>query len=210
MTAFFNPDPPAEGEETSYEDVPLFISHVSGKYKYYGTYSQNRWSDKLGHDIQAVHVPASIKEYWAKELANPARPAWVTECLMKHLFPKPEYEGPMPAGTPDGSMSVKLTEEEEQKSARRMKRAMTDYFEELRLWEKEASTKVGLMKKEDLIKSFDKVSDVLCCLLGHMLCILTHGIGGRGREPRPAPPVGVSGVQGVGQGVLRDACEKPG
>ena len=158
LTAFFNPNDPFDGGEAASEDVPLFISLKGqpSKYVYFGTYSQTRWSDKVGYDVMCEHVPASVKAYWADQLADPGRAEWVTKALMKAFFPMPGYEGPMSAGTPIGSQASAIPEQEEKK-AKKLKRAVNDYLEELHLWEKEAKTKVALMKKSDILKAFEKV-----------------------------------------------------
>jgi hypothetical protein len=152
LTAFFNPTNPEDG---GFDTVPLFVStRQNGVYTYMGNYSQSRWSDKLSYDIISQHIPASVKQYWAAQLADPARPEWVTNALMKQFFPMPEYEGPMPRTLPEGS----ATGEEDERAARRVQRKVKEFVDELRLWDEEARTKVGLMKESDMLTAFDKVS----------------------------------------------------
>ena len=192
------PGSPSDGGEAGYEDVPLFISVKGqpGRYIYFGTYSQTRWSDRVSYDVLSLHVPEKVKGYWAGQLADPARPEWVTRQLMKHFFPMPEYDGPMPAGTPTGSEVT--SNEDEEKKAKKVTKAVKNYVEDLKLWEKEASTKVGLMNKENMMTAFDKVRARLLEALNPC----SHILGRCRREPRPASVVGISRVQAVGQSVL--------
>jgi hypothetical protein len=52
--------------------------------------------------ILLPNVQQHVKEFWAAQLSDPARPTWVMRVLMKHFFPMPEYNGVMPITTPNG------------------------------------------------------------------------------------------------------------
>lgn len=104
LTAFFNKAPEEEFDNlpegtNSYTNVPMFVQLGSGRYAYFGNYSQTRWSDKLDVDTVKTRVPVHVRAYIAKELTALDREPWVTEELKKHLFPRPGYEGvnPRPA-----------------------------------------------------------------------------------------------------------------
>jgi hypothetical protein len=164
LTAFFNENPSADGGNMEYENVPLFIaaSAWGGKtrkpseYIYFGNYSQTRWSDRLGYDDIHTRVPQHVKEFWAAQLADPSRPGWATTALTKHFFRMPDYDGIMPTTTPNGS----AIPDEDEKVQRKMQKDVKNYVEELRLWHSEAKNMVGLMKKDDMLKAFEKVSRV--------------------------------------------------
>lgn len=91
LTAFFNDSLTADGDvldEEDYHDVPLFICLKEGEgYTYLGQYSQKRYSDKLSHSELSERVPMHVLKYWAAQLADPARPAWITEKLIAHFWP---------------------------------------------------------------------------------------------------------------------------
>ncbi len=72
---------------------------------------------------------------------------------MKRFFPMPEYNGVMPITTPNGS----AVPDEDEKVQKKMRRAVTEYVDELGLWESDAKNFVGLIKKEDMLKAFEKV-----------------------------------------------------
>jgi hypothetical protein len=160
LTAFFNQNAPADGDTAS-ENVPLFVAasawggkaRNSNDYLYYGTYSQTRWSDRLSYDDIHTHVPQHVKEFHAAQLADKSRPAWVTKALMKHFFPMPEYDGVMPVTTPNGS----AVPDDDEKMQKKMQRCVKNYVEELRLWESEAKSMVGLMNKNAMLKAFEHV-----------------------------------------------------
>jgi hypothetical protein len=64
---------------------------VSGRYVYFGNYSQTRWSDKLDHDTMVARVPQHVEDFWADELTATTREPWVAEEVKEHVFRKPEY-----------------------------------------------------------------------------------------------------------------------
>ncbi|KAL6154757.1 hypothetical protein ACJBU6_06378 [Exserohilum turcicum] len=157
LTAFFNKAPEDEfcdlfdNGSNSYENVPMFVL-VNKRYVYYGNYSQTRWSDKLDHDTMMTKVPDHVKDFWAEELSAPTREKWVTEELKKHFFRKPEYNGRLFAApenetTVDSAEDAKLTE--------KMARDVRKYVDELRQWEREASMKASLIKKQFILEAFD-------------------------------------------------------
>ncbi|KAL5119212.1 hypothetical protein ACEQ8H_002923 [Pleosporales sp. CAS-2024a] len=158
LTAFFNENPEAVHGDmfdgvTSYENVPMFVEVPgSGRYMYFGNYSQTRWSDRLDMDTMTNRVPQHVKEFWATELTSAIRPQWVTEELKKHFFRKPEYDGRMFAAQEADTATV--TSEEEVKLNERMEKDVRRYVEELRDWEREASMKTAMIKKEFILDAF--------------------------------------------------------
>ncbi|KAF4540308.1 Sh3 domain-containing protein [Lasiodiplodia theobromae] len=163
LTAFFNPENPedVDGDEAAaaFDNVPVFVAasdwakrhklesdgdEVGGRkeYLYMGMYSQLRFSDKLDYDRQVEQVPDAVKMYWAEQLADVARPSWVTEALMKAFVPKPEYEGHLPGlqGAEDDVVRQEIGR----------------HVRDLREWEELARKKVGKLTKEKVLQAFAK------------------------------------------------------
>lgn len=141
---------------SSSDDVPIFVEQ-DGRYVYFGNYSQTRWSDKVGFDAMMANVPEHVKEYWANELTSPLRPDWVTEALKLHFFKKPEYDGRIYAACDANATTV--NSEEEVKLTDKMTKDVNKYVEELREWEREATMKTSLIKKQFILDAFDAVSE---------------------------------------------------
>lgn len=168
LTAFFNKHPAEEfgalpeGCGDSSENVPMFVLLPDEKkggrkrYVYFGHYSQTRWSDKLDYDRMVQCVPQQVREYWAEELSASGRPGWVTDALMKHFFPKPEYEGRMfgVSEAQGGSVMSEDLDKREEKVLKDVKR----YVEALREWEKDARMKTAMIKKDFIMQAFERVS----------------------------------------------------
>lgn len=162
LTAFFNSNPEeVDGDDAgaAYSGVPLFIcaspysvEKNTRRYTYFGTYSQNRWSDKLDYDRMVEEVPNKVKMYWAEQLSEIGRPRWVTEALRKHFWPKPEYEGAM-LGSSVSTGSVPNEDEERSK----VLEDLEVHINELKDWEKESGMKVKLLKMENILEAFEKV-----------------------------------------------------
>lgn len=164
LTPFFNKAPEEVFDDLSdgvstHENVPVFVEQKDEqgriRYAYFGNYSQTRWSDKLDYDTMTTHVPQAIKEFWAKELASPIRPDWLTEQLKNHFFKKPEYEGRI-FTAPETDTPTDTTEEEI-KNNDRMAKDVRMYVEELREWEREAKMKTSMIKKQFILDSFNAV-----------------------------------------------------
>lgn len=162
LTAFFNKAPEEEfgdlfdTDSNSYENVPMFVL-VNKRYVYFGNYSQTRWSDKLDHDTMTTKVPEHVKNFWAEELASPTREEWVTEELKNHFFRRPEYSGCLFAA-PDNETTVNSAEEA--KLTEKMVRDVRKYVDELRQWDREASMKTAMIKKQSILDAFNAVSDL--------------------------------------------------
>lgn len=165
LTAFFNQNPEdvyRDDAGCSFEDVPMFVSASAfgpqsdkekKRYIYFGNYSQTRWSDKLDYDRMVDDVPAKVKEYWAVELSAIGRAEWVSDALMKHFFPKPEYEGRLFGGQVEGSVAL----EEEAELEERVVKDVKHYTRELKEWEVDARLKTKLIKKEFILQAFERV-----------------------------------------------------
>lgn len=142
------------------------------QYTYFGSYSQPRFSDRLDHDRVSASVPAAVKRYWAVQLSAVGRPDWVTEALRMHFWPMPGYVGPLGKGDREGLVEssdesgicgrsqeeeAKKKEREKKASAdRKVRKAMAEYLEELRDWEKESRLKVQLIGPETIMKAFEE------------------------------------------------------
>ncbi|KAK3719289.1 hypothetical protein LTR37_004508 [Vermiconidia calcicola] len=164
LTAFFNGTESGLGEaptEENYEDCPVFIRAKGGKeYLYFGNYSQLRFSDKLDYDHLMAEVPEHVRDYWAEQLAAEGRPEWVTQALMDHFWPKPTYCGPIPTdsaiNTPATEATAKTASDYGEGLERRVVRALNEYADELKDWQKEFVMKVHHLTKEHLIEAFKK------------------------------------------------------
>lgn len=161
LTAFFN-ETIGEGkghypEEEDYDNVPVFIctdGMKTGEYKYFGHYRQTRYSDKVDMDHLLTCVPEKVRRYHAEQLANTGRPAWVTEALKQHFWPRDEYLGPLPT---DSALNTPLTEATGTSGIeKRVIDALIDYANDLKEWEKEANLKVSLLTADSLMQAFSK------------------------------------------------------
>jgi len=161
LTAFFNVNPEADQGDlpdgvTTWENVPMFVEQPeTGRYVYYGNYSQARWSDKLDIDTMMTRVPQHIKDFWATELTSTIRPKWMTQELKKHFFKKPEYIGKIVAA-PEADTTT-ITSEMEVKIDEKMAKDVRKYVEELREWEREANMKTAMIKKQFILDAFEAV-----------------------------------------------------
>nr|OQN98481.1 hypothetical protein B0A51_19032 [Rachicladosporium sp. CCFEE 5018] len=153
LTAYFNDDAlPGGGDldnAVDYANVPVFVAAEGGDgYIYMGHYSQTRYSDMLSHS-ETLRLPSPVLEYWASQLADPKRPDWVTEKLRLWFWPKPVYDGPLPPSEADDTT---LTSVAVQTREHKVERALGDYMQELRNWEKDSRIKVSrLIRKETLM-----------------------------------------------------------
>ncbi|KAF2237061.1 hypothetical protein EV356DRAFT_423003, partial [Viridothelium virens] len=149
LTAFFNTSLEEDDDEgPSDENVPVFIcasKWIDGGhpnlYVYYGSYSQHRWSDKLDYERMIEKVPNSVKEYWANFLTAAGRPEWLTDALVKHFWPPPEYTGPIP------SENSKLDKE--------ISKHVEGYIGDLKSWKTKADMKAGKLEPENILQAFE-------------------------------------------------------
>jgi hypothetical protein len=162
LTAFFNDSLTPDGaclDEEDYTDVPVFVCLREGEgYTYLGQYSQKRYSDKLSHSELFQHVPSSILEYWASQLASPHRPAWITEALIAHFWPQPTYCGPIPSDSAVTTPGTGVTEPQDPERVleKRVLRALERYAVELKEWKKESRVKVTFLTEEALMEMWQK------------------------------------------------------
>ncbi|KAK3109642.1 hypothetical protein LTR53_016888, partial [Teratosphaeriaceae sp. CCFEE 6253] len=137
------------GGEADYQDVPLFIMDPDaqgglGEYVYYGQYSQKRYSDRLSFDeVMAGFVGAELRAYWAETLADAARPAWITEALRTHFWPRPAYTGPLPTDDKVGSPTPPVAVEglPDVQLEKQVLRGLAAYARELGDWDADARLK---------------------------------------------------------------------
>lgn len=162
LTAFFNSTMTGDGEapeEKDYLHAPVFIAAKGSKaYRYFGGYSQLRYSDKLDFDRVVEAVPDPVKRHIAEQLAEVGRPEWVTKALQEHYWPKPAYDGPIPTDSALQTPASKIaaTSETNHTLERRVSRALDEYVLDLRDWEKDTKMKVALLTKETIYDSISK------------------------------------------------------
>ncbi|PSN69200.1 hypothetical protein BS50DRAFT_619858 [Corynespora cassiicola Philippines] len=173
LTPFFNRNPEdafAEhpDEAPTYADVPLFVEGRDAKGRvrctYFGHYSQTRWSDKLDYDRMGAVVSEGVRQYWAKELTGVGRPEWVTDKLMRHFFPMPEYEGRLFGydvekefdEDEDEDEDEGMDEEEVKNREEGVAKEYRAYLKRLRKWEKDARMKTKFIKKEFILAAFER------------------------------------------------------
>jgi len=159
LTAFFNNEETPEGDYPDYNSTPLFITDNGKDYFYFGTYSQTRWSDKLDADRMHDVVSNDVKAYHAAQLADPARPAWVTQALMRHFWPKPEYdEGHMFASGRPAHTTLSGDDDLDGGAEKKARKDFDLYSVALKAWERDARIKVGLLKKDIILDAFGEVN----------------------------------------------------
>jgi len=168
LVPFFNADPEDEmdfeDEFSSSERIPMFVlkevpdaaGRPRKRYYYYGHYSQTRWSDRLDCDRIRQHVPSHVLDFWAEELSSNGRPAWLTDALEKHFFPKPEYDGQVFGTHAEEGGSV--VSEDVGKREEQVLKDMKRYMQQLKRWEKDAKLKTSLIKKDFVLDAFQQVS----------------------------------------------------
>jgi hypothetical protein len=150
LTPFFNDTICGAGDapgEKHYENVPLFIQSSNSNdpgFRYFGNYSQTRYSDRTDYDTLMTKVPDNVRHYWAEQLSDRGRPEWVTQKLVEQFWPKPVYEGPI--STSDASDSVAQDN--------RVTRAMAQYAEELAEWKKQSDLRVSLLNEQVIFDAF--------------------------------------------------------
>lgn len=162
LVPFFNSNPedafelPPDTSSTTH--IPLFVAPPGSpkRFFYYGHYSQTRWSDRLDYDRMQKRVPQRVRAYWAKELAATGRPDWMTRKLQEHLFPRPEYEGPA-FGVPV-EQGGSVTSEDMERREGAVRKAVMHYVEGLREWEREARMKTSMLKVDNIMDAFNRVS----------------------------------------------------
>ena len=162
LTAFFNDSPTEKGlipEEEDYANVPVFVCLAEGQeYTYLGTYSQTRYSDKLSHSELFQHVPEHVLRYWAELLADPDRPAWVTDQLIAHFWPAPTYAGPIPTDEAVATPATGVSDPQnpEKPLEKRVLRSLEEFAYELRDWKKESQLKAQLLTEDALMEMWGK------------------------------------------------------
>ncbi|KAK0284920.1 hypothetical protein LTR35_000255 [Friedmanniomyces endolithicus] len=152
---------PGQGPDVqNFMDVPMFVMEAgSDKYTYYGQYNQPRYSDKLDYDRVMEAVPEKVRQRWAKSLADPGRPAWVTKTLMEHFWPRPKYDGPLPTDSAVATPTAGVEFDSNDDTATLEKvvlHGLTRHAEELKKWEKNARVRVNFFTAEDIMQAYSK------------------------------------------------------
>ncbi|WPG99550.1 Hypothetical protein R9X50_00236700 [Acrodontium crateriforme] len=150
MTAVFNTS--SEDDDPSLKDFmnsPVFIcAKGQDEYRYFGTYSQTRYSDRIGYDTLSTAVPEHVLRYWAEQLADKKRPSWVTKELRDHFWPQPKYDGPIP-------VSHRVESNEDGISAdKKVLKALRAHAQVLQEWEEDSLLKVGLLTEDTIMAAF--------------------------------------------------------
>ena len=162
LTPFFNSTMSGPGEAPSEEDyinTPVFIgNNYRNEYRYFGHYSQTRFSDKLDYErIVDGTVPPFVLDVWAKVLTQPDLYSWTKDELRQHIWPKPTYHGPLPLGSPSGSPGSAESRSPVQDSHahdRRVKKAIQRYSEDLQAWEIDSKLRLSMLKEADIHRLF--------------------------------------------------------
>ncbi|PVH94261.1 hypothetical protein DM02DRAFT_633858 [Periconia macrospinosa] len=165
IVPIFNPENPEDAfnlpdKYGSYsDDTPLFIAkrNVRGEeiIYYYGHYSQTRWSDKIDYDRMLKSIPVSVREHWAKKLSDAEkRPEWLTEELVKHFWPKPEYEG----GVCDLVIGDEKADGEKLRSVQKAEKDLKSYMKSLQTWEMEKKFRLetNVLNEPFIMQSFER------------------------------------------------------
>lgn len=66
--------------------IPLFIKRLGDGYKYYGTYREPRYSDRLGAN-EMLELPQYVKEHWARKMGAKREPRCAMEAI-REAWPK--------------------------------------------------------------------------------------------------------------------------
>ncbi|CAK4031995.1 Hypothetical predicted protein [Lecanosticta acicola] len=159
LTAVLNNSPADSGHfpmAKNYLNCPVFIrAKGESEYRYYGQYSQNRFSDKLDYDHLMDEVPDHVLRYWADQLGAVGRPEWVTRELMVAIFDPPKYQGAVPT---DSAVNTPDTLATADNSAGALERCvlqdLENYAWQLKDWEKDARIKAELLDADAIYKSF--------------------------------------------------------
>lgn len=162
LTAFFNGTLVGEGmgpTEENYMNTPIFVRERGARdYRYYGQYSQLRYSDKVSYDTLMEHVPEKVRAALAEELTESGRPRWVTDALRKAILPRPEYEGQIPT---DSACNTPETTEAASSSTcvaleHGVRTDLEEYAVQLKEHEKDSRRKVKMLTKENIMEAFEK------------------------------------------------------
>jgi hypothetical protein len=65
---------------------PLFIRRGKRGFKYYGTYREPRYSDRLGAN-EMLELPSYVKNYWAKKMGAGRKACWAIHAIQE-AWPK--------------------------------------------------------------------------------------------------------------------------
>jgi hypothetical protein len=72
--------------EENLTHIPLFIKCGDGGFKYYGTYREPRYSDRLGAN-EMLDLPYYVKRHWAKKIGAGHKPRWAIHAIQE-AWPK--------------------------------------------------------------------------------------------------------------------------
>lgn len=162
LTPFFNSTLSEPGEaptEADYMNTPVFVGKTDGSgYRYFGHYSQTRFSDKLDYErMTDGTVPPFVLDVWAKSLVLKEADPWMRDALREHIWPKPTYCGPLPLSPRDSSPVDKNGERRKAASNahdRCVERAIQRYLEQLEEWEVDTKLKLSFLKEADIHRLF--------------------------------------------------------
>ncbi|KAF2171619.1 hypothetical protein M409DRAFT_17856 [Zasmidium cellare ATCC 36951] len=158
LTAFFNETPTEHAPmPDNYMNCPVFIKEDgANQYRYYGNYSQTRYSDKVGYDSLIDHIPERTLRQWADHLSETGRPEWVTRALQKHFWPQPEYEGPFPTDSAINTPATAATGGDSGAGGteRRVTNALHEYAKESKDWQKESRMHTSMLTSDAIFNAF--------------------------------------------------------
>ncbi|KAM3419574.1 hypothetical protein BST61_g2914 [Cercospora zeina] len=101
------------------------------------------------------HIPQSVLQFHANQLAQVGRPAWVTECLRNHFWPKPTYEGPIPSDSSNDDEDHIPGKDSKSGNERDISKAFESYANKLKEWQKSSTLKVNLLRASSIVKAFN-------------------------------------------------------
>ena len=141
----------------NWQCVPVFVKmEGASEYRYFGTYSQHRMSDKVDYDRLADGtIPKAILEAHARELADPGRPQWLTHALKEHFWPKPMYYGSLSVHEEkQTAVSEGISTDIGAEPSNDQASDLMEYGRELQAWAAEADVNVAQLTLEALIKAY--------------------------------------------------------
>jgi hypothetical protein len=74
------------GVEEDLTHNPLFIRRGNRGFKYYGTYREPRYSDRLGAN-EMLDLPSHVKKHWTKKMGARRKPCWAIRAIQE-AWPK--------------------------------------------------------------------------------------------------------------------------
>lgn len=81
ITATIEANREREGKMNCLKYMPLFIKRSNEDYKYYGTYREPCYPDRLGANEMRRELPLHIKKFWANKMGGRKKSRWSIEAI---------------------------------------------------------------------------------------------------------------------------------